>query len=72
MTVNEYLKLPYHIIMHHDNLDEMFYTSVQELDDCYSQGKSPSQAYLNTLIAMESWIETALERGLEIPLPKEE
>lgn len=70
MTVNEYLKLPYHIISTYDAESDLYITEVQELPGCLSQSPAGSVIYWIKK-CMYSWIETALERGLEIPLPKE-
>ena len=71
MSVNEYLELPYNIVVRHINDDsgEYYFVTVQELDGCMSDGATIEEAYTNIREAMEGWIETKLEAGLNIPLP---
>ena len=71
MTVNEYLELPYSIVIRHvkDESGEYFFATVQELDGCMSDGVTLEDAYVNIREAMEGWIETKLEAGLTIPTP---
>ena len=42
---------------------------ILEFDGCQSTGESFEEAYNNLKEAMELWIETKLENGLEIPFP---
>lgn len=75
MTVNEYLEMSYTIemIRKKTGFNEItYYTSVKEIPGCWSEGATPNSAWFKTMEAMRLWIETALERGLEIPLPKKE
>ena len=71
MNTNEYLNLPYNIIIKHikDNSGEYYFATVLELDGCMSDGATPEEAYANIREAMEGWIETKLEDGFSIPLP---
>jgi len=71
MNTNEYLNLPYNIIIKHikDNSGEYYFATVLELDGCMSDGATPEEAYANIREAMEGWIETKLEGGFSIPLP---
>ena len=71
MTVNEYLELPYRIVIRHvkDESGEYYFATVQELDGCMSDGATLEEAYENIREAMEGWIETKLEAGLSIPVP---
>jgi len=72
MTAQEYLKLPYNIVLQHrtDDSGEYYFATVQELDGCMSDGATVEEAHTNILEAMEGWIETKLEAGLPIPEPK--
>jgi predicted RNase H-like HicB family nuclease len=75
MIVDEYLKLPYTVemICKKTGFSEVtYFTSVKELPGCWSEGATPNSAWNNTLKSIKLWIGTALIRGLEIPLPKEE
>lgn len=69
-TVDDYLSLKYSIKFTEE--DGIFYTEVVELPGCWSEGKTPDEAFLNTKESMKLWIETALERGIKVPLPQEE
>ncbi len=70
-TIEEYLELPYNYIIQpvNDESGVYFYARVLELDGCQSTGDTFEEAYVNLKEAMEGWIETKLEAGLEIPLP---
>lgn len=71
MTVKEYMKLPYNFIIQkvNDESGEYYYARVMELDGCQSDGETFDEAYQNILEAMEGYIETKLENGLDVPLP---
>ena len=71
MTVNEYMELPYNIVLRHikDESGEYYFATVQELDGCMSDGATIEEAYINIREAMEGWIETKLEEGLAVPTP---
>lgn len=69
MTIDEYLKLPYHYVF--VKIKRRWYVEIQELKGCMADGITLQRAYTSIQNAMKTWIETALERGLEIPLPKE-
>ena len=71
MTVKDYMELPYNIVLRHvkDESGEYYFTTVQELDGCMSDGATLEEAYNNIREAMEGWIETKLDAGLAIPIP---
>ena len=71
MTVKEYMKLPYHIVIRHinDESGSYYFATVQEFDGCMSDGDSYAEACENILEAMELWIEAKLEGGFNVPLP---
>ena len=71
MTVQDYMKLPYNIIVKkmNDESGEYYYSGVMELDGCQSDGDTFDEAYRNIMEAMEGYIETRLENGLDIPMP---
>jgi predicted RNase H-like HicB family nuclease len=70
MTVNEYLKLPYHYVF--QKVGKNWLIEIQEVPACYGSGETLQKAYIDILKGLKLWIETALERNLEIPLPEEE
>ena len=71
MTVQDYLKFPYNIIIRHvtDESGTYFFAKVQELEGCMSDGETVEEAHANIREAMEGWIETRLEAGLDVPTP---
>jgi len=71
MKTNDYMNLPYNIIIKHRNdaSGEYYFASVLELDGCMSDGATPEEAYANIREAMEGWIETKREGGFNVPPP---
>ena len=74
MKVNEYLDLPYHIIIQHikDESGSYYFATVQEFDGCMSHGDTYQEAFDNINEAMKGWIETKLEGGFPVPKPIED
>jgi predicted RNase H-like HicB family nuclease len=74
MTAEDYLDLPYHIVIRHlnDETGAYYFATVQELDGCMSHGDTYSEAFENIREAMAGWIETKLSNGFPVPLPFEE
>jgi predicted RNase H-like HicB family nuclease len=72
MTVQEYLKLPYKIILQekNDESGHYYYATVAELKGCMSDGETVEEAYKNIYDAMELHIECMLDENMEIPLPE--
>ncbi|MBQ6554754.1 MAG: type II toxin-antitoxin system HicB family antitoxin [Firmicutes bacterium] len=60
----------YQIIIYWSEADDCYIAEVPELAGCMSDGKTPDEAVKNTQIVIKEWIETAKERGQEIPSPK--
>jgi predicted RNase H-like HicB family nuclease len=71
MNVQDYMSLPYSIIIRHKN-GTHYCASVFELDGCSCDGKTYEEAYENIQEAMAEWIEEQLENDLEVPLPLED
>lgn len=73
MNVQDYLKLPYNIIIRHveDDSGSYYFAKVQELDGCMSDGETVEEVHVNIREAMEGWIETKLEAGYSVPTPIE-
>jgi antitoxin HicB len=46
-----------------------FHAEIPEFYGCFAQGKTVGEAYDNLELAAETWIETALSQGHEIPPP---
>ncbi|MDR2181610.1 MAG: type II toxin-antitoxin system HicB family antitoxin [Treponema sp.] len=74
MTKEDYLNLPYHIVIQHitDESGSYYFAAVQELDGCMSHGDTYEEAFQNIREAMEGWIETKLENGFPVPEPVHE
>lgn len=71
MTIQDYLKKPYHVIVNHVN-DESglyYYATVLEFDGCQSHGSTYAEAFANIQEAMEMWIDAKLDGGFPIPAP---
>lgn len=60
----------YQIIMYWSDNDNCYITEVPELPGCMSDGKIPTEAIQNTQEIIKMWIESALEDGQEVPIPK--
>lgn len=60
----------YEIIIYWSNEDESFIAEVPELPGCLADGKSYQEAVQNAEIIISEWIETAVEEGRTIPLPR--
>ena len=66
--VREYMKLPYTIKLIPEE-DGTYYVAVDELPGCASMGDTVEEALKMIKDAMEGWLESSIDRGLEIPLP---
>jgi len=72
-TLDEYLDLPYRIVLTPDEDDEGnvgYVAEVLELPGCLSQGATREQALHNIGDAMRGWLSVALEDGVPIPEPR--
>jgi antitoxin HicB len=67
-NIEKILALPYTIKLIYE--DDAFYSEVEEIPGCWSEGKTIEQAYSNIKDAMKLWMENAIERGIPLPLPK--
>jgi predicted RNase H-like HicB family nuclease len=74
MTKEDYLNLPYHVVIQHITGEggSYYFATVQELDGCMSHGDTYQAAFQNIQEAMEGWIETKLENGFPVPEPVNE
>ena len=67
-TLKDYLNLNYPITFYPEK--EGGYTvMIQDLEGCMSEGETLEEAMKNILDAKQSWLETALKYGDNIPLP---
>lgn len=67
--VEKYMQLPYTIKLIKED-DGTYYVAVDELPGCASMGDTANEAMEMIQDAMRGWLESNLERGLEIPLPE--
>ncbi|WP_456341638.1 type II toxin-antitoxin system HicB family antitoxin [Thermovibrio sp.] len=71
-TVNEieyYMKLPYKIELIPYSEGGLF-ARIKELEGCMTEGDSLEEVMELLNDAKRAWFETALESGIEIPLPE--
>jgi len=71
MTVQDYLNLPYNIVIRriNDESGEYYYAAVLELPGCMSDGATGAEAFENIHAAMDGWFETKLANNFAIPKP---
>ena len=62
--------MKYEIILFWSDDDDAYIAEVPELAGCMADGKTAQEALNNVEVIAEEWIETALELGREIPVPK--
>ena len=60
----------YEIIIYWSNEDNVFIAEVPELPGCMAHGNSYEEALLNAKEAIDLWIDTAIEFGDPVPVPK--
>ncbi len=63
-----YLRLPYARILIPEP-DGGFFAEILEFPGCLAEGETPDEAYRNLESVAESWIESCLEQGQDIPPP---
>lgn len=73
-SLDDYLALPYRIVLVHDHDEEDgvegWVAEVEELPGCMSQGSTPEEAVAGIRDAMAGWISVALEDEKAIPEPR--
>jgi predicted RNase H-like HicB family nuclease len=71
MKVQDYLALPYHVVIKHviDDSGNYYFATIEEFDGCMSDGDTYEEAAKNIQEAMELWIEGKLEGGFTVPPP---
>ena len=62
----------YEIILYWSNEDDCFIAEAPELPGCMAHGDTQEKALGEIKIAMDLWIETAIEDRIDIPHPKGE
>jgi len=65
-----YMSLPYKVVFIPEEDGTAFTAMIPELEGCLAFGETIEEAYKMLIEAKELWLETALERGLDIPEPE--
>lgn len=68
-TVNDYMKLPYKMLVEEDPYEGGYVISFPELVGCLTCGDTLEEALSNVKEAKELWFDSMLKEGLEIPEP---
>ena len=66
--LDRYLALNYSRRLYQDDADEWI-VEIDDLPGCIADGKTPDEAIANSRAAMQSWMESRLSSGLDIPRP---
>jgi predicted RNase H-like HicB family nuclease len=67
LRVRDYLARPYHRVVRRS--DELWAAEVLEFPGCFASGDTDVEALENLTESMESWLESELEAGHQIPEP---
>ncbi|MEW5814395.1 MAG: type II toxin-antitoxin system HicB family antitoxin [Spirochaetota bacterium] len=59
----------YHINIFYSESDEGYIADIPDLEYCSAFGKTPEKALHEVLRAKQAWLETAREKGIQIPGP---
>ena len=59
----------YSILIQYDGSDRIYVASVPELQGCMAHGDTPEAAIREIGIALDLWLQTAKEEGMQIPAP---
>lgn len=68
-TLNDYLEMSYRMEIVEDREEGGFVVSFPDLPGCITCGETLESAIANAVDAKKTWIEAALEEGVEIPEP---
>ncbi len=60
----------YHINLFWSDEDDLWIADVPDLPGCITHGSTRAEALANAAEAIEGWIETARDTGLEVPKPR--
>lgn len=60
----------YEMIIYWNKADNIYVVDIPELPGCMAHGKSKKEALENAEKAVEFWLKTAKEDGIQIPSPK--
>lgn len=70
--LDEYLKLPYTLVLIPDLEEGGFTAYFPELKGCVTCGETYTEAVENAMDAKKEWITACIEEGLNIPEPDEQ
>lgn len=62
--------MKYEIIIYWSQTDQHFIAEVPELSGCMADGATYEETLDNVKVIMREWIETAQEKGWDIPAPR--
>jgi len=68
-TVDEYMELPYRMEIVEDKDEGGYVISFPELPGCITGGETIEAAIQNATDAKRTWLEAAVEDGMEVPEP---
>jgi predicted RNase H-like HicB family nuclease len=68
-TSEDYMKLPYHIIVWYDDDEDWWFARIQEFAGCMADGETRAAALEALDEVMRLWLDVSLERGHPIPQP---
>ena len=68
-TLNDYLKMPYKMEIVEDREEGGYVVTYPDLPGCITCGETIESAVANALDAKKSWLEAALEEGIEVYEP---
>lgn len=60
----------YHINIFYSEEDEGYIADIPDLEYCSAFGESPEEALREVSIAKKLWIESAVQSGKEVPVPR--
>ena len=63
-------ELRYEVVLYWSETDEAFIAEVPELPGCAADGATYAEALAAAEVVIREWIETAIELGRPIPVPK--
>ncbi len=67
--LDHYLALNYHKRLYQDDEGDWI-VEIDDLPGCIADGKTPDEAVENSREAMQSWMESRISSGLDIPEPR--
>ena len=72
LTVEQYLSMPYTMVVRWDEDDSIYVARIKEVDGCSGHGDTPQDAIAMLRDNFKDWIEICLESGTPLPLPEQQ